>query len=269
MRIDALTYDYLNVSAPVYLFSDMEAPAMLKLNGYYFMFASHLTGWATNDNQYSYATSLSGPWSNWQTFAAVGSDTYQSQTNYILPFPGNRTVMYMGDRWVSSDLVASTYVWLPLSISGTSVSMQDYTSWVPDVQADSWSTAPPANNYYGVNAALSNGAVIVSCSACYEQKAAGYIGGPSQGSATFSGISTSSSGLTTLQIIYRNGDSTARYADVIVNGVTQRIEFLPASSVGTSVVNANLNAGSNNQIVIKTSDGTYGPDIGTIVMPQY
>ncbi|EED17057.1 glycosyl hydrolase family 43 protein [Talaromyces stipitatus ATCC 10500] len=268
LRIDSLTDDYLNVSASVYLFSDMEAPAMLKLNGYYFMFASHLTGWSANDNQYSYATSLSGPWSSWRTFATSGSNTYQSQTNYILPFPGNRTVMYMGDRWIASDLVASTYVWLPLTISGTTVSMQDYTSWAPNVRADSWSTAPSANNYYGVNAALSNGAVVVSCSGCYNNKAAGYIGGPSQGTATFSGITSSLSTLSTVQIVYRNGDSTARYANVTVNGVTQLIEFLPASSPGRSVINANLKAGSNNEIVIKTSDGTYGPDIGTLIVPQ-
>uniref|UniRef100_A0A093UKK8 Uncharacterized protein n=1 Tax=Talaromyces marneffei PM1 TaxID=1077442 RepID=A0A093UKK8_TALMA len=212
----------------------MEAPAMVKLNGYYFMFASHLTGWSTNDNAYSYATNLAGPWSSWKTFATVGSDTYQSQTNYILPFPGNRTVMYMGDRWISTDLVASTYVWLPLTFSGTTVTMADYTSWVPNVQADSWSTAPSENRYYGVNATLTKGAVIVSCSGCYDNEAAG----------------------------------TARYADVTVNGVTQLIEFLPSLSPGTSVINCHLNAGSSNEIVITTTDGTYGPDIGTLVVPQ-
>lgn len=268
LRIDSLTDDYLNVSAPVYLFSDMEAPAMLKLNGYYFMFASHLSGWDPNDNEYSYATSLSGPWSSWQTFATVGSDTYDSQTNYILPFPGNKTVMYMGDRWVSSNLFTSTYVWLPLTIDGTNITMQDYVSWVPDVETDSWSTAPAEMNYYGVNATLTDGAVIVACTGCYDSKAAGYIGGSSGGTATFSDVAAEASALTTIQITYRNGDSTSRYANVTVNGVTQKIDFLPASSPGTSVIFCNLQAKSSNEVIITTNDGTYGPDIDMLVVPE-
>jgi hypothetical protein len=264
-----LTDDYLNVSEPVYLFSDMEAPAMLKLNDYYFMFASHLTGWDANDNEYSYATSLSGPWSSWQTFATVGSDTYESQTNYILPFPGNNTIMYMGDRWVSTNLFASTYVWLPLTFDGTNVTMQDYGSWVPDVQAGTWSTAPAETENYGVNAALSNGAVIVSCTGCYDNEAAGYIGGPSGGIATFSDVAANVSGLTTVQIMYRNGDSTARYANVTVNdGVAQEIEFLPSNSPGTSVLFCDLEAKSDNVVIITTTDGTYGPDIDMLVVPE-
>lgn len=30
---------------------------------------------------------------------------------------------YMGDRWVSTDLAASTYIWLPLTISGTTATL--------------------------------------------------------------------------------------------------------------------------------------------------
>jgi hypothetical protein len=29
----------------------------------------------------------------------------------------------MGDRWISTDLGASTYIWLPLKISGTSATL--------------------------------------------------------------------------------------------------------------------------------------------------
>jgi hypothetical protein len=45
LRIDKLTDDYLNVTEETHLFTqDMEAPAMVKIDGRYFMFASHLTG---------------------------------------------------------------------------------------------------------------------------------------------------------------------------------------------------------------------------------
>jgi len=51
LRIYALTDDYLNISHSVHLFdADLEAPALLKMGEYYFMFASHLSGWSPNDN---------------------------------------------------------------------------------------------------------------------------------------------------------------------------------------------------------------------------
>ena len=37
----------------------------------------------TNDNMYSTATNLSGPWSEWATFADEGSNTYNSQTTFV------------------------------------------------------------------------------------------------------------------------------------------------------------------------------------------
>lgn len=66
-----------------------------------------------NDNIYSTATSLSGPWSAWENFATVGTNTYSSQTADVVSING--VVMYMGDRWVSTNLMTSTYVWLPVS----------------------------------------------------------------------------------------------------------------------------------------------------------
>lgn len=84
LRIDKLSADYLSVASNVYTWAEKyEAPAVIKKNGVYFMFASQLTGWGTlridflfpiyytyqyadaNDNKYSTATSLAGPWSAW------------------------------------------------------------------------------------------------------------------------------------------------------------------------------------------------------------
>lgn len=51
LRIDALSDDYLNVTESVYLWDEnIESPAILKKDGIYFMFGSHLTGWNPNDN---------------------------------------------------------------------------------------------------------------------------------------------------------------------------------------------------------------------------
>jgi hypothetical protein len=36
---------------------------------------------------------------------------------------GADIIRYMGDRWLSTNLMASTYIWLPLTLSGTSASL--------------------------------------------------------------------------------------------------------------------------------------------------
>ena len=126
-----LSDDYLEVASSTYLWKDhIEAPALVKIKGRYYMFGSHLSGWDPNDNLVSSSTSLTSGWTTWATFADKGSKTYSSQTHYVLPYGSSGNVMYMGDRWVSKNLQASTYVWLPLSISGTSVTMKDHAAWV-------------------------------------------------------------------------------------------------------------------------------------------
>lgn len=50
-RIIALTDDYLNVTEVTFEWEYFaESPALIKRNGYYFIFGSHLTGWNPNDN---------------------------------------------------------------------------------------------------------------------------------------------------------------------------------------------------------------------------
>ena len=44
LRIDKLSSDYLTVESNTYLFADYEAPALIKQDGVYYIFASHLTG---------------------------------------------------------------------------------------------------------------------------------------------------------------------------------------------------------------------------------
>ncbi|KAI0101790.1 carbohydrate-binding module family 35 protein [Nemania sp. FL0031] len=269
LRIDQLSSDYLSVSKSTYLWSDsIEAPAILKRQGTYYMFGSHLTGWDPNDNVYSTATSLSGPWSAWKTFADVGSNTYSSQTNYILPL-GDGAV-YMGDRWVSSNLMRSTYVWLPLTFSGTTVSMANYVNWTPNVSAGTWAAGPGETQPEAEAATIANGAKTLSCSGCSGSTSVGYIGGSSGGSVTFSSVSSNAATKSSIRIKYLNGDSTQRFATVTVNGASQKIAFLPTAggTPGSSVLNVDLKSGATNTVVITTTDGTWGPDIDRIMVPS-
>jgi hypothetical protein len=148
LHIDELSPDYLSVTRSVTaLQPNYEAPAMLKFHGCYYLFGSELTGWACNDNKYAMATNIAGPWSKWNLFAPEGSQTFVSQTAYILPVTGSKgtTVMFMGDRWNASDLGASTYVWLPLTVLetnvwlGTNVWLLGYTNgWNLDAKKGTW-----------------------------------------------------------------------------------------------------------------------------------
>ncbi|KAL0942149.1 galactan 1,3-beta-galactosidase [Colletotrichum truncatum] len=268
LRIDALTSDYLNVTHTVHLWPDrIEAPAILKRNGYYFMFGSKLTGWDPNDNVYSYATSLAGPWSAWKTFAPVGSKTFTSQTTFVLPV-GDMAI-YMGDRWVSKLLMRSTYVWLPLTISGTTVTLSDHVNWVPNVGAGTWAPGPTETSYEGESATLSGGAKTISCTGCSGGSAAGYLGGSAAGAVQFSNVSVQSSGRTTVRIKHVNGDSSQRWATVTCNGVSQTVSFLPTvgGTPGSSSLFCNLNAGSSNTIKIASSDSSWVADIDRIFVP--
>jgi hypothetical protein len=147
LRIDKLSADYLSVTSAVTVFADYESPAMVKTGGRYYLLGSHLTGWNTNDNVYATTTSLTGTWSAFRTFAPVGTKTYNTQTANVIPVQGSSgtTFIYAGDRWTTSDLGASPLVWLPMTISGTTVAVGWQNSWTLDVTTGTWSgTSNPA-----------------------------------------------------------------------------------------------------------------------------
>ncbi|MFC8436036.1 RICIN domain-containing protein [Streptomyces sp. NPDC057253] len=141
LRIDRLSADYLSVTGSVALIGDYEAPAMVKVGGTYYLFGSHLSGWATNDNVYATATSPAGPWSSFRTLAAPGTNTYNSQTANIITVQGTAgtTYLYAGDRWNTGDLGTSQLIWLPLTIRGTTVNLGQYPTWSLDAAAGTWS----------------------------------------------------------------------------------------------------------------------------------
>jgi hypothetical protein len=145
LRIDKLSADYLSVDSAVTVLggsgsSSVEAPAMVKVNGMYYVFGSHLTGWSLNDNIYATATSLGGPWSSFRNFAAPGTNTYGSQTANVITVQGSSgtSYLYAGDRWNTADLGSSKLIWLPMTIKGTTVNVGQYPTWSLDATAGTW-----------------------------------------------------------------------------------------------------------------------------------
>lgn len=134
-EIYKLADDYKSVSGQVNknLVSGFESPAIFRKDGIYYLLGSDLTSWERNDNYYFTATSLNGPWTARGIFAPPGTLTWNSQTTFVLAVEGTKdtTFMFMGDRWsFPKQASAATYIWQPLTISGTSLSIPQYwESW--------------------------------------------------------------------------------------------------------------------------------------------
>jgi len=164
LRIDRLSADYQSVvsagsanGGSVAVLGDYEAPAMVKANGTYYLLGSHLTGWSTNDDISTTATSLAGPWSAVRDFAPAGTNTYNTQSANIIPVSGSAgtTYIYAGDRWTTSNLGASPLVWLPMTLSGGTVAVGWQNSWSLDVTTGAWSGS--SNPASGTTHYLTNG----------------------------------------------------------------------------------------------------------------
>ncbi len=137
-----LSDDYLTIKRQVgkLTTAKREAPAMFKQNGRYFIITSAATGWDSNQAEYFSATSVDGTWT---ALTKLGdSTTYDTQSAYVIPVQGSKstTYVYAGDRWQDPDLVSSKYIWLPLKVSGSTLTLDNYDTWQLNVTQGTWST---------------------------------------------------------------------------------------------------------------------------------
>jgi hypothetical protein len=135
-----------------------ESPAVFKAGSTYYWIGSYKTGWRANNNFYSTAPAITGPWT-YQGYVAPVTDpannlsdqrTWLSQSTWVQPIVGCKgtTYVYWGDHWDGNlDTTApgkhnnlATYVFQPLVFSGTKISMPTYlATWKLDVGAGTWS----------------------------------------------------------------------------------------------------------------------------------
>jgi hypothetical protein len=112
---------------------------MFKQGGRYYIITSAATGWDPNQAQYFSAAAISGPWTS---LTNIGNNTtYDTQSAFVIPVQGTQATTYIfaGDRWQDPDLVGSKYIWLPLKISGMSLSLDYYAEWQLNVTTGRWS----------------------------------------------------------------------------------------------------------------------------------
>lgn len=110
----------------------MEAPAMFKKDGNYYLIMSGCTGWGPNAARSAIASSI---WGEWKELGnpCRGADaelTFHSQSTYVLPVQGkNNTFIYMGDRWTPENAIDGRYVWLPIHFEGEKPVIEWKDSW--------------------------------------------------------------------------------------------------------------------------------------------
>jgi hypothetical protein len=127
-----------------------EAPTVFRAGNTFYWIASDKTGWRANDNFYSTAPAITGPWTYQGYVAPMGSKTWMSQTTWVQPVAGTQGTVYLfwGDHWYGDqDTTApgvhnylTTFVFQPLVFQGTTMSMPTYeVTWKLDVGAGTWS----------------------------------------------------------------------------------------------------------------------------------
>ncbi len=137
-----------------------ESPTVFKAGNTYYWIGSYKTGWRANNNFYSTAPAMTGPWTYQGYLAPVVDPTDQtsdqrtwlSQSTWVIPVAGTTgtTYVYWGDHWDGNqDTTApgvhnylATYVFQPLVFTGTAIGLPQYLDgWKLDVGAGTWS--PP------------------------------------------------------------------------------------------------------------------------------
>ena len=126
---------------------ECEGHAIIKTGGYYFWLMSWCTGWDFNDNRYFYSKTLAGPWTSGGNIAVTNTHTYESQVGFAVPVTGTETTtfLYMADRWSVNNFAMSRIVLLPISVSGTKLSVAWNDQWNIDTKTGVW--APGAANF--------------------------------------------------------------------------------------------------------------------------
>ena len=136
LHISELTDDYLAHSgryARFFAGRFMEAPALFKRGGRYYLMMSGCTGWAPNAARSAVAESIWGPWRELgNPCEGPGAETtYDSQSTFVVAVAGTDRYIYMGDRWNPADAADGRYVWLPVRFGddGFRVEWRDRWRW--------------------------------------------------------------------------------------------------------------------------------------------
>ncbi|MCY9855090.1 family 43 glycosylhydrolase [Vibrio mediterranei] len=103
----------------------MEAPAVFKHDGKYYLNASTTTGWEPNTARSAIADNIMGPWKELGD-PMIGesnngyskTQTFGGQSTYVLPVQGKKDAyIAMFDKWNPDNAIDGRYIWLPVQFT--------------------------------------------------------------------------------------------------------------------------------------------------------
>ena len=135
LHIAELTPDYTGHNGKyvrVFVNRYMEAPAICKHNGKYYMIASGCSGWAPNAARSAVAPRMAGPWTELKN-PCVGPKaniTFGGQSTYILPVQGKPgKFIFMADIWRPKNAIDGRHMWLPMKWDGDQIILEWKDEW--------------------------------------------------------------------------------------------------------------------------------------------
>ena len=138
LHIAELTPDYTGHTGKyvrAFINRYMEAPAICKHKGKYYLIASGCTGWAPNAARSAVAKNIAGPWMELKN-PCVGPKagiTFGGQSTFILPVQGKPgKFIFMADIWRPKNAIDGRYLWLPMKWEGDQIILEWKDEWTLD-----------------------------------------------------------------------------------------------------------------------------------------
>ena len=135
LHISELTDDYTACSgnyARFFVGRFMEAPAMFKKDGKYYLIMSRLHRLGPESGAFRSCLFYLGAVERVGE-SVCGSDSetsFHSQSTYVLPVPGKPDrFIYMGDRWTPENAIDGRYIWLPIRFEGEQPVIEWLDEW--------------------------------------------------------------------------------------------------------------------------------------------
>jgi len=267
-KIARLDANYYNITTVVQTLSNtnLEAPGLIKRNGVYWLFASHTSGWAPNPNKFFHSTALSGTWSAEADITPEASRTFYSQNNYDMLLPSGNGV-YFGDRWHSTLLGDSRYIWLPINWSSGSPQLVQADVWSLNLAAGTWTIAT-GTTYEAESGTRGGTSTLITNSGFSNSQGVGFLG--NGGMLTLNNVQGNGAGQW-VSLYAANGDATWRTMTISVNGgaaITVQQPDTGSASITLSVpVKLSLKSGANT-LVFAAGQTNYAADLDKIIVYQ-
>jgi Glycosyl hydrolases family 43 len=133
--ISLLSEDWLKHTGryvKVFAGQSLEAQAVFKRQGKYYLLASECSGWDPNPMHAAVADSIWGPWRELGN-PCLGPNadiSFQAQSTYVFQVAGKEgAYIFMADRWHKSNLSDSRYVWLPVLFGDDGPRLKWMSKW--------------------------------------------------------------------------------------------------------------------------------------------